>query len=77
MPVLAFFLARTGAIDHNSLIRPWRYALIVIAIVAAVLTPGPDVASQMLLAAPLTLLYIVSIGVAWAFGRGKRPIEAE
>jgi Sec-independent protein secretion pathway component TatC len=31
----------------------------------------------MLLAAPLTLLYIVSIGVAWAFGRGKRPSEAQ
>ena len=35
-----------------------------IAVIAAVLTPGPDVASQMLLAAPLTLLYVVSIGVA-------------
>ena len=39
------------------------------AVVAAVLTPGPDVASQMLLAAPLALLYVVSIGVAWAFRR--------
>lgn len=69
LPVLAFFLARTGAIDHHSLLRPWRYALIAIAVVAAILTPGPDVASQMLLAAPLTLLYGVSILVAWAFHR--------
>lgn len=69
LPVVAFFLARTGAIDHHSLIRPWRYALIVIAIVAAILTPGPDVASQMLLAAPLTLLYGTSIVIAWAFHR--------
>jgi len=74
LPVLAFFLARTGAIDHMSLLRPWRYAIIGIAVVAAVLTPGPDVASQMLLAAPLTLLYGVSIGVAWAFRR-REPEE--
>lgn len=72
LPVVAFFLARTGAIDHMSLIRPWRYAIIGIAVVAAVLTPGPDVASQMLLAAPLGLLYVVSIGVAWVFRR-KEP----
>jgi sec-independent protein translocase protein TatC len=69
LPVVAFFLARVGAIDHHTLIRPWRYALIVIVVVAAVLTPGPDVASQMLLAAPLTVLYVVSIGVAFVFRR--------
>src|SRR5581483_2855220 len=69
MPVVAFFLARVGAIDHKTLIRPWRYALIVIVVVAAVLTPGPDVASQMLLATPLTFLYVVSIGIAYLFRR--------
>jgi sec-independent protein translocase protein TatC len=37
-------------------------------IIAAVLTPGPDVASQLLLAGPLLLLYLISIGVAYAFG---------
>jgi len=69
LPVIAFFLARVGVIDHQTLIRPWRYAIIGIIILAAILTPGPDVASQMLLAAPLMVLYCVSIGVAWAFHR--------
>jgi sec-independent protein translocase protein TatC len=69
LPVVAFFLARVGAIDHWTLIRPWRYALIAIVLLAAILTPGPDVASQLLLAAPLTLLYVVSIGVAYLFRR--------
>ena len=69
LPVVAFFLARVGAIDHWTLIRPWRYALIVIVVLAAILTPGPDIASQMLLAAPLTILYVVSIGVAYVFRR--------
>ena len=76
LPVVAFFLARTGMIDHNTLIAPWRYAIIVIVTVAAILTPGPDVASQMLLATPLLFLYVVSIGVAYVFGR-PRPEEPE
>ena len=69
LPVVAFFLARVGVIDHQTLIKPWRYAIITIVVLAAVLTPGPDVASQMLLAVPLMILYCFSILVAWAFHR--------
>lgn len=76
LPVLAFFFARVGMINHMTLIRPWRYAIIVIVVLAAVLTPGPDVASQLLLAGPLILLYGVSIGVAYLFAR-RPPEEAD
>jgi len=72
LPVLAFFFARIGLITHKTLLGFFRYAVITIFIVAAVLTPGPDVASQLLLAAPLLLLYILSIGVAYLFGRKER-----
>ena len=71
MPVAAFFLARIGVVDHRTLLQPWRYAVIIIFIVAAVLTPGPDVASQMLLAIPLLMLYLVSIGVAYFFAQPR------
>jgi sec-independent protein translocase protein TatC len=64
LPVVAYFLTRIGLIDHKFLLRQFRYAIIVIAILAAILTP-PDVVSQILLALPLTLLYGVSIGVAY------------
>jgi sec-independent protein translocase protein TatC len=76
MPVLTFFLARIGIVDHRMLISWMRYAIVVIFIVAAVLTPGPDVASQMLMAAPLLVLYVLSIGVAYVFGR-RKPAEDE
>jgi sec-independent protein translocase protein TatC len=65
LPVVTFFLARIGVVTHRSLLGMARYAVVVIFVVAAVLTPGPDVASQLLMAAPLLLLYAVSIGVAW------------
>ncbi len=74
MPVMTFFLARVGLVDHRMLIGGVRYAIVVIFIVAAVLTPGPDIASQLLMAAPLLVLYILSIGVAFVFRR--RPAGA-
>src|SRR6266540_2232746 len=73
LPVLAFFFARVGLITHRTLLGFFRYAVVVIFIVAAVLTPGPDVASQLLLAGPLLLLYSLSIGVAYVFGKRPTP----
>jgi sec-independent protein translocase protein TatC len=69
LPVVTFFLARIGAVTHRTLLRWFRYAILFIFIAAAMLTPGPDIASQLLLAAPLFLLYILSIGVAYVFHR--------
>lgn len=64
LPVLAFFTARVGLIDHRFLIRHSRYALIAIALLSAVLTP-PDLISQILLMVPLMLLYALSIAIAY------------
>jgi sec-independent protein translocase protein TatC len=69
LPVLAFFLARVGIIDHRFLVRHSSYALIAIALFAAVLTP-PDLIAQVLLMVPLALLYGISIAVAY-FARFK------
>lgn len=74
MPVVIFFLARAGMVDHRQLIRYSRYAVLAIFIVAAVLTPTPDAASQMMMAVPLMVLYAASIGVAWF--AAKPPAEA-
>jgi sec-independent protein translocase protein TatC len=69
LPVVTFFLARIGLVTHRMMIAGARYAIVVIFIVAAVLTPGPDVASQMLMATPLLVLYALSIGIAYMVGR--------
>ena len=71
LPVLAFFFTRVGLITHRTLLDFFRYSIVGIFIMAAVLTPGPDVASQLLLAGPLLLLYLVSIGVAYVCGTRK------
>jgi len=72
LPVVTFFLARLGIVTHRTLLGAGRYAIVIIFIVAAVLTPGPDVASQLLMAAPLLVLYGLSIVVAWLVARPAR-----
>lgn len=69
LPVFTFFFARIGLVTARQMISWWRYAVVGVFVVAAVLTPGPDVASQLLMAAPLLVLYVASIGVAALFGR--------
>lgn len=64
MPVVAFLLSRAGMIDHQTLIGGTRYAVVIIFIVSAVLTP-PDVLTQFLMAIPLLILYGVSILIVW------------
>lgn len=76
LPVITFFLARLGFVTHKMMLSYVRYAILVIFIVAAVLTPGPDVASQLLMAAPLLVLYALSIGVAYMFAKPKPQSDA-
>lgn len=68
LPVVTFILAKIGIITHNMLLKWWRYAVVVIFILAAVITPTPDVLTMTLFACPMLILYGVSIGVAWAVG---------
>ena len=65
LPVFTFFLVRLGIWDYRFMLRSFRYAIVIIFIIAAVLTPTPDVINQCLLALPMLLLYILSIGVAY------------
>ena len=79
LPVMTFFFARVGLVTYKTLLSAYRYAIVVIFIVAAVLTPSPDVASQLLMAGPLLVLYTLSIGVAYVFGKVPvaEPTEQE
>lgn len=77
MPIFTFFLARMGAVTAQRMRSVRRYAILVIFIVAAILTP-PDVVSQLLMAVPMLLLYEISILVAVVFGKKKAvPAEGE
>lgn len=76
MPTLTFFFARLGLITPKLLLKIWRYAIIVIFIIAAVLSPTTDIPNLLVFAAPMLLLYFLSVGIAWVFHK-KRRTEAE
>ena len=76
IPTVTFFLSRLGLVSPGMLLKVWRYALIVIFIVAAILSPTTDVPNLLVFAAPMMILYFLSVGIAWVFHR-RRQTEKE
>ncbi|MBS1908725.1 MAG: twin-arginine translocase subunit TatC, partial [Bacteroidetes bacterium] len=74
LPVLAFVLAKIGLINAGFLKKYRKYALVIILLVAAIITPSPDWTSQIILALPLLLLYELSVVIAARVDK-KRKIE--
>ncbi|MND00451.1 Sec-independent protein translocase protein TatC [compost metagenome] len=69
--MLIFFLSIAGVVNHLQLWKFFRYFVVIAFVLAAVITP-PDVTSQILLAVPLIVLYLFSIGIAWLVVRSKK-----
>ena len=65
-PVVVFFLARMGILTAGMMLRGFRYAILAIFVIAAVITPTPDMGTQIILATPMLGLYVVGILIAWA-----------
>ena|SRR5688572_6279582 len=72
LPTLVLFLARMGMITPRFMIRNFKYAVLIIIIAAAVLSPDGAGVGLLAMAGPVILLYIFSIGLAWMFGKKKR-----
>ena len=66
-----YLLARANVITGRLLMKNWRYAIIIIAIISAVITPTPDPINMGLVMAPLLVLYSISIVLAFLARRGK------
>lgn len=79
LPTLVFFLSRMGLITAQWMIKQFKYAVLAIFIIAAVITPTPDMVTQSIIAFPMLALYGLSILIALVFGkkREKRNEDAE
>ena len=71
MPAVTYVLARIGLVTASFLIRIWKTAGIVILIAAALLSPTSDIPNMMLFAAPMLVLYCISIFIAWIFAKPR------
>lgn len=75
LPVLIYILARIGFVSSKFLTKYWRYAAIVIFVIAGIATPSPDIFSQLLLGVPLMALYVVGIFIAKRVEKRKAAEE--
>jgi sec-independent protein translocase protein TatC len=73
MPTLVLFLARMGVVSARLLLRYFKYAVLAIFIVAAVISPGTDMVSQLVMAVPMLGLYVISIVIAFIFQKRRKP----
>ena len=71
LPLVLVLLGRVGIVNHHFLSRNRRYAIMLLTIAAAILTPTPDAYNMLLLAGPLVVLYEISVWLVRIFGREK------
>lgn len=71
MPMLVMVLARLGMVTARFLAKNVKYAILIIFIISAVATPSSDPVNQTIVAAPMVVLYVISIGVAWVFQKRR------
>jgi sec-independent protein translocase protein TatC len=72
MPTVIFFLAKMKMVTWRFLARNFKYALLIIFVTAAVITPSGDMVTQTIFAAPMIGLYLLGIVIAWAVGPKSR-----
>ncbi len=72
IPIVVYFVARVGLVTSRMLLDQWRIAVVLIAVLAAMITPSIDPVTMLLTMAPLIVLYILSIGLARV---GERQFE--
>jgi sec-independent protein translocase protein TatC len=75
IPTISFVLGRIGLLTPKIMIKAWRYAVVGITIIAAVATPTPDAFNMLMFAAPMLLLYLLSIVIVWLFGKKRQTDE--
>ena len=77
LPVVLIILQRLGILSYVTLRRQWRYAVVIIVVVVAVLTPSGDPISLLALSVPMYLLYELSILYGWLRARRLRKISED
>jgi sec-independent protein translocase protein TatC len=77
LPTVVFFLAKMKLVTGRFLASNLKYAILIIFVVAAVITPGGDMMTQTIFAAPMVALYLVSILIAWGVNpRGRASAQS-
>jgi sec-independent protein translocase protein TatC len=71
LPLVTMMLTRMGLVTPGFLMRQWRYAVVLVFLVTAIVTPGDVVSAQIVMGIPMTALYFVSVGLSWLVARKR------
>ena len=77
LPVLIFVLARLGIVTAGFLLKNFKYAVLLIFVFAAVITPDGNPVTQIMVGGPMVVLYLFGIAAAWLFGKSKKTDPSE
>ncbi len=77
LPLLVYVIARFGLVTPGGLLKYWRQAIVIIAILAAVITPTVDPVNMALMMLPLIVLYFISVLFAWIANRNRATVEED
>jgi sec-independent protein translocase protein TatC len=75
LPIVIFFLSRIGVVTPAFLMKHFRTAILVIALLAAIITPTGDILTMSVFAGPMILLYLLGVAVSWLTGKRRKPPE--
>jgi sec-independent protein translocase protein TatC len=74
-PVIILILSRIGIVTPGFLLRQWKWAVVLSFVIAAFVTPSPDMVNQTALAVPMIGLYLFGVLIAWLFGRPRKKAD--
>src|SRR5262249_47010386 len=75
IPAVIFILSRIGLVSGSFLLKNTKYAVLISAIVAAVITPTSDIPNMMIIMVPMMMMYLLGVVVAFVFGKKRRVEE--
>jgi len=76
LPLVTMTLTALGLVTPGFLLRQWRYAIVLVFLVTALITPGDVVTAQLIMGVPMLGLYFLSVGLSWLVARRRRERDA-
>ncbi len=76
LPLVTMTLTALGLVTPGFLLRQWRYAIVLVFLVTAMITPGDVVTAQLIMGLPMLGLYFLSVGLSWLVARRRRKPDA-
>jgi sec-independent protein translocase protein TatC len=77
LPLVTMALTALGLVTPAFLLRQWRYAIVIVFLVTAFITPGDVVTAQLVMGVPMVALYFLSVGLSWLVAKRKVESAAE